>query len=55
MADRHNKDLTRVVAIRIPTERYNTIVNLIANSPLPHNTVGGYIAWILETQVFRKR
>jgi len=55
MPDRHNKAVSRVVAIRISTEKYMYLQELIANSPLPHDTVGGYIAWLLDTQVFRKR
>lgn len=55
MLDRHNRDVSRVVSIRISTHRYLQLLDLIANSPLPHDTVGGYLAWVLETQVFRKR
>lgn len=52
--DRH-VDGSRVVSIRLRNDRYNELAEIIANSPLPHDTVGGYIAWLLETQVFRKR
>ncbi len=55
MPDRHNKAVSRVVAVRITTRDYMQLHEIIANSPLPHDTVGGYIAWLLKTQAFRKR
>jgi len=52
--DRH-KDGSGVIAVRLPGDQIDQLKELIARSPLPHDTVGGYIAWVLRTQVFRKR
>lgn len=52
--DRHGTS-SKVVSIRIPIETYVRLHELIANSPLPHDTVGGYIAWLILNQALRKR
>jgi len=52
--DRHSDD-TKVVAIRLPTEDYYQLLELIQNSPLPHDTVGGYLLWLVNTQGLRRR
>ncbi len=52
--DRH-KDGSRVIAIRVSAVIYDRLVQLIANSPLPHDTVGGYCRWLVETQALRSR
>ncbi len=52
--DRH-KDGSRVIAMRVSAEVYDRLLLLIANSPLPHDTVGGYCRWLVETQALRRR
>ena len=52
--DRHTP-ATHVISVRIPTVVYHELLELIANSPRPHDTVGGYIRWLITTQALRKR
>lgn len=55
MPDRHDKAVSRVISVRVRTETFGKLEELIANSPLPHDTVGGYLCWLIETQALRKR
>ncbi len=52
--DRH-KDDSKVISVRITGEAYDRLVELIGRSPLPHDTVGGYLVWLIQEQAFRKR
>lgn len=52
--DRHS-DVTIVISIRLDTEDYYQLIELIARSPLPHHTIGGYVSWLIQTQALRQR
>lgn len=54
--DRH-KDGSRTITLRISAELYDRLDLAKDNnrSPQPHDTVGGYIKWLLDTQFLRKR
>ncbi len=58
---KHTKDRghadSRTVTLRISQELYEHLDLARTNnrSPRPHDTVGGYIKWLLETQFVRKR
>ncbi len=54
--DRH-KDDSKVVTLRLSKELYDRLAAAMGNarSPRPHDTVGGYIKWLIETQYVRKR
>ncbi len=52
--DRHSDD-TVVIAIRIPRESYYQLLQLIMSSPRGHDTIGGYIGWLIDTQALRRR
>lgn len=52
--DRHSSD-TVVISIRIDTGDYYQLLELIARSPLPHDSVGGYLLWLIQTEALRRR
>ena len=58
---KHTKDRghtnTRTITIRITLEDYDRLDRMKDNnrSPQPHDTVGGYIKWLIATQAFRPR
>ncbi len=52
--DRH-KDRSIVVAVRLSYDEVRILKDLIANSPLPHDTIGGYLKWLIRTQALRRR
>ncbi len=52
--DRHI-DGSRTISVRVSNLVYNRLHLLIANSPRPHGTVGGYVKWLIETQALRRR
>ncbi len=54
--DRH-ADGTRTITLRVSGELYNRlqIARFNNRSPRPHDTVGSYVKWFLETQFLRKR
>ncbi len=54
--DRGHAD-TRTVTIRITNELWDHLNTARHNNrtPRPHDTVGAYIKWLLETQFSRKR
>ncbi len=55
-ADRH-KDGSRTVTLRISAELYEHLDTAKQNNrtPRPHDTVGAYIKWLIETSFERKR
>lgn len=55
MPDRHDPTRSHVISIRVSKEVYNHLQLLIARSPLPHDTVGGYLVWLIHKQALRKR
>ncbi len=54
--DRH-KDGSRVVTIRMSAEMYERLDLARYNNrtPRPHDSVGAYVKWLVETQLLRKR
>ena len=54
--DRH-KDGSRTVTLRLSAELYARLETARSNArtPRPHDTVGAYIKWMLETQFSRQR
>ncbi len=52
--DRH-RDGSRVISIRLDSVVYDHLVHLMHNSPRTHDTLGGYVRWLIETQALRKR
>ncbi len=54
--DRH-KDGSIVVHLRLSDDTFHRLAVALGNarSPQPHDTVGGYIKWLIETQFLRKR
>jgi len=52
--DRH-KDRSIVIAVRLSYDEVRILKHLIANSPLPHEAIGGYLKWLIRTQALRKR
>jgi len=50
--DRH-KDGSKVVAVRIPMATYEALIETMGRSPLTHDTVGGYIAWLIDRRSHR--
>jgi len=54
--DRH-ADGTRTITLRVSGKLYNRlqIARFNNRSPRPHDTVGSYVKWFLETQFLRKR
>ncbi len=54
MPDRHS-DKSRVISIRISTADYYQLLELTQRSPLGHDTVGGYLLWLIQTQALRRR
>ncbi len=55
-ADRGH-DGTRTITLRVTNELYERLHTAKANArtPRPHDTVGAYVKWFLETQFTRKR
>jgi len=53
--DRHTSG--RVVTIRMTDEMYDRLEVAMHNNktPRPHDTVGAYIKWLIETQLMRQR
>lgn len=54
MPDRH-KDGSHVVATRLSAEEWDRLQLVIARSPLAHDTPGGYLRWLFQQQVLRRR
>lgn len=54
--DRH-KDGSHTVTLRLSNAVYERLTIAMYNnrSPRPHDTVGGYIKWLIETQFLRQR
>ncbi len=54
--DRHN-DGSRTITLRVSQELYDRLDVAKHNNrtPRPHDTVGAYIKWLLETQFLRIR
>ncbi len=54
--DRH-KDGSRTITLRISGELYNRLDKARHNNrtPRPHDTVGAYVKWFLDTQFLRER
>ncbi len=52
--DRH-KDKSIVIAVRLSFDEVRILKELIANSPLPHDTIGGYLKYLIRTQALRRR
>jgi len=52
--DRHSDD-TVVIAVRVSKETYYLLLELTQSSPLGHDTVGGYLGWLIDTQALRRR
>ncbi len=52
--DRH-KDGSRIISVRVDAETYERLQVLIGNNRRPHDTVGGFVRWLIETQALRKR
>ncbi len=52
--DRHT-DRSIVIAVRLSYDEVRILKELIGNSPLPHDTIGGYLKWLIRTQALRKR
>lgn len=54
--DRH-KDGSRTITLRISQELFERLDQARGNarSPRPHDTVGGYVKWLIETQFLRQR
>ncbi len=52
--DRH-KDGSIVIAVRLSFDEVRMLKELTANSPLAHDTLGGYLKWLIRTQALRKR
>jgi len=51
--DRHTD--SRVISIRVSSVVYHHLEEMIRNSPRTHDTIGGYLKWVVETQLLRKR
>lgn len=51
--DRHKN--SRVISVRVDEVVYQRLLELIARSPLPHDTVGGYVRWLIEHEALRSR
>ncbi len=52
--DRHS-DQTHVISIRVTTAVYYELYELIQRSPRTHDSIAGFIAWLIETQALRRR
>jgi len=52
--DRHSDD-TKVISVRLSLADYYQLLELTKNSPRGHDSVGGYLAWLIETQALRRR
>jgi len=52
--DRH-KDGSRVIAVRLDAATYAKLQELVANSVVNHDTLGGYVRWLIATQALRRR